>query len=404
MMTDTTLPPRDDMPQPPPPPYMPPPTFGAPPPPLAAPQYRRGPSGWTILIAAVVMSAVVSAATTAAITRRSQDESTVAAHQVTRADDPVDTTAGRGTGPDTAAASGDVARVAAAVSPSVVHIAVAGLGGSGTGSGVVLREDGHILTNAHVVDGAAEVQVTLPDGSIHRAEVVGADPSSDLAVVRADDAQDLPVPHFSETAPRVGDLAVALGSPFGLEGSVTSGIISALNRSVPGDSGMVINMLQTDAAINPGNSGGALANGDGEIIGINTAIISSSQGNDGIGFAIPISTALPVADQLIEHGFAEHAQLGIQGQDVDPEAADLYNLGVERGALVVTIGEGTAAEDAGLRRGDIITAMDDQPVTSMADLAGQITSHAPGDEVMLEVMRDGETLTIDVTLGSAPRQ
>ena len=403
-MTDTTLPPRDDMPQPPAPSYMPPPTFGAPPP-LAAPKPRRGPGGWTILIAAVAVSALVSAGTTAAITRRGEDGASQSTPRLTdtAADDPADG-AGGGSDPDAAAASGDVARVAAAVSPSVVHIAVAGLGGAGTGSGVVLREDGHILTNAHVVDGASEVQVTLPDGSIHRAEVVGTDPSSDLAVVRADDVQELPVPRFAGDAPRVGDLAVALGSPFGLEGSVTSGIISALNRSVPGDSGMVINMLQTDAAINPGNSGGALANGDGEIIGINTAIISSSQGNDGIGFAIPISTALPVADQLIEQGFAEHAQLGIQGQDVDPEAADLYDLGVERGALVVAIGEGTAAEDAGLRRGDIITAMDDQQVTSMADLAGQITSHAPGDDVTLTVMRDGEELTVEVTLGSAPRQ
>ena len=396
-MTETTLPPRDDMSQPPPPPYLPPPTFGA-------PQSRRGPGGWTILIAAIAVSALVSAATTAAITRRGDDQSTSGPRLTdTTANDTGDA-AGSGTDPDAAAANGDVARVAAAVSPSVVHIAVTGLTGSGTGSGVVLREDGHILTNAHVVDGASQVELTLPDGSIHRAEVVGADPSSDLAVVRADDVQDLPVPRFADAAPKVGDLAVALGSPFGLEGSVTSGIISALNRSLPGDSGTMINKLQTDAAINPGNSGGALANGDGEIIGINTAIISPSQGNDGIGFAIPISTALPVADQLIEHGFAEHAQLGIQGQDVDPEAADLYNLGAERGAMVITVGEGTAAGDAGLRRGDIVTAIDDQPVTSMADLAGRITAHAPGDDVSLTVIRDGRTLTVDVTLGSAPRQ
>ena len=403
-MTETTLPPRNDMPQP-PPPYMPPPTFGGPPPPLAAPQSRRGPGGWTILIAAIAVSALVSAATTAAITRRSDDQSaSVPRLTDTATEDTVGDASGDGSDPDAAAANGDIARVAAAVSPSVVHIAVAGLTGSGTGSGVVLREDGHILTNAHVVDGASEVEVTLPDGSTHRAEVVGADPSSDLAVVRADDAQDLPVPRFADAAPKVGDLAVALGSPFGLEGSVTSGIISALNRSLPGDSGTVINMMQTDAAINPGNSGGALANRSGEIIGMNTAIISPSQGNDGIGFAIPISTALPVADQLIEHGFAEHAQLGIQGQDVDPEAADLYNLGAERGALVAMVGEGTSAEDAGLRRGDIITAIDEQPLTSMNDLAAQISSHAPGVDITLTVVRDGKELTVDVTLGSAPRQ
>jgi S1-C subfamily serine protease len=403
MMTDTTLPPRDDMPQPPPPPYLPPPAFGPPPPPLAAPAQRRGPGGWTILVAAVAVSALVSAATTAAITRRVENDNRLTLGTPV-ADTGADNVPARGDDPDAAAANGDVARVATAVSPSVVHIAVAGMAGSGSGSGVVLRHDGHILTNAHVVEGADQVQVTLPDGTIHRAEVVGADPSSDLAVVRAEDADDLPVPRFAAATPRVGHLAVAIGSPFGLEGSVTSGIISALNRSLPGDSGTVINMIQTDAAINPGNSGGGLANADGEIIGINTAIISPSQGNDGIGFAIPISTALPVAEQLIDNGFAEHAQLGIQGQDVDPEAADLYNLGADRGALVVTVGDNTAAQDAGLRRGDIITAIDEEQVTSMTDLAGQITAHAPGDEVSLTVVRDGETRTIEVTLGSAPRQ
>jgi S1-C subfamily serine protease len=212
------------------------------------------------------------------------------------------------------------------------------------------------------------------------------------------------VPAFAETTPRVGDLAIAIGSPFGLEGSVTSGIVSALNRSLPGRGNTLVDMIQTDAAINPGNSGGALVNGDAEVIGINTAILSQSGANDGIGFAIPVETALPIAEQLIDKGFVEHAQLGIQGQDVDPAAAQLYNLGASQGALVVVVAPDSGAEEAGLQRGDIITAIDDEPVASMADLAGQISRHAPGEVVTLTLVRGGEEMTLDVTLGSAPRE
>ncbi|HVM19301.1 MAG TPA: trypsin-like peptidase domain-containing protein, partial [Egibacteraceae bacterium] len=268
----------------------------------------------------------------------------------------------------------------------------------------VLRDDGYVLTNAHVVDNAAQVRVTLPDGTVHDAEVTGTDPASDLAVVHIEDASGLPVADFAERTPRVGDLAVAIGSPFGLEGSVTSGIVSALNRTLPGGGQTLVNMIQTDAAINPGNSGGALANADGEVIGINTAILSRSGANNGIGFAIPATTALPIAEQLIDQGYAEHAQLGIQGQDVDPEAADLYGLGTNTGALVVEVAPGSAAADAGLQRGDIITALDGEAVTSMGDLAGLISSRSPGDEVTVTIMRSGEEQALDVTLGAAPRQ
>ncbi|MPZ73127.1 MAG: PDZ domain-containing protein [Nitriliruptorales bacterium] len=392
-MTDTTLPPRDDTPQ------SPPSVTPTPPP---EPPASRGPRGWAVLLAAIVVSALVSAAVTGAMILRADagnDSGAVTAADTAGPEETVEPA--RDVGTDRT--SSDVATVAAAVSPSVVHIGVQGARGSGSGSGVVFTQDGHVVTNAHVVSGADEVQVTLPDGTIHTADVVGTDPASDLAVVHVEDAADLPVPDFAETDPRVGELAVAIGSPFGLEGSVTSGIISALNRSLPGDAGTVINMIQTDAAINPGNSGGALVNGDAEIIGINTAIISSSQGNDGIGFAIPIRTARPIAEQLIDKGYAEHAQLGIQGQDVDPDASELYKLGAERGALVVMVSDGSAADEAGLERGDIITAINDETVTSMVDLAGQISSHSPGDEVALTVVRSGETRTIDVTLGSAPR-
>ena len=386
-MADTTMPLSTDtqqLPTAPPPPQDPPPTPPAPQPP------RSG--GWKTVIAAALVSALVSAGVTAALVENDDV-----------ADDPAP--AVENEAPEVSSVRrDDIASVAAAVSPSVVHIAVAGMAGSGSGSGVVLTEDGYVLTNAHVVNGAEQVQITLPDGTSHDAEVVGTDEASDLAVVHAEDATDLPVPDFATAAPRVGDTAVAIGSPFGLEGSVTSGVVSALNRNVPGDSGALVNMIQTDAAINPGNSGGALVNGEGEVIGVNTAILSPSGANDGIGFAIPITTARPIANQLIENGFAEHAQLGIQGQDVDPEAAELYNLGVDSGALIVVVGEGTAAEDAGLQRGDIITAIDGEDVDSMGDLAAQISSRMPGDDVELTLVRDGEAQTVEVTLGSAPRE
>ncbi len=368
-------------------PPQPPPPVTAPP----APTDRRGPRGWMVVLAAALVSALVSAGVTTALV---SDDGTSTAQPTTAAPAARDNNGG----------GDDIAAVAAAVSPSVVHIAVAGLSGEGSGSGVVLREDGYVLTNAHVVERAEQVQVTLPDGSIHDAEVVGADTASDLAVVHVEDADNLPVPRFASAAPRVGDTAIAIGSPFGLEGSVTSGVVSALNRNVPGNTSALVNIIQTDAAINPGNSGGALVDGDGQVIGINTAIFSPSGGNAGIGFAIPITTALPIADQLIDKGYAEHAQLGIRGQDVDPEAAELYDLGVDSGALVVDVAADSAAEDAGLQRGDIITAFDGEDVNSMADLVAQITAHAPGDEVEVTFVRDGEDQTVEVTLGSAPRE
>ena len=391
-MTETTLPPRDDIATPAYPPVA------APPSPPATPTLpARGPRGWLVVLAAALVSALVAGGVTTALVSRDADAPPAAgvpAPQPAAAD------------PEAGAEmAGGIAEVAAAVSPSVVHIAVAGPGGQGSGSGVILRADGYVLTNAHVIDGAQQVQVTLPDGTVHDAEVVGADVPTDLGVVRIPDLEgELPVPQFASQTPRVGDPAVAIGSPFGLEGSVTSGIISALNRSLPGRTTSLANMIQTDAAINPGNSGGALVNGAGQVIGINTAILSPSGSNDGIGFAIPITSALPTAEQLIEQGFVEHGQLGVQGQDVDPTAAELYDLGVEAGALVVAVNEGSAAAQAGLQRGDIITGFDDTPIRSFSDLVGQVTARQPGDEVTLEVVRDREPLELQVTLGTAPTQ
>ena len=388
-MTETTLPLDTEVGSAPQPQATPPSV-----PPASVPPVAPRPRGWVSLLAAALVAALVSAGVTSAM---------IGAGSQGPAREPADQAA-RPVVVEQPLVAGDFRAVAETVSPSVVYLEVAGPAGQGSGSGVVLRADGYVLTNAHVVEGAASVAVTLPDGTVYDADVVGTDVRSDLAVIRLEGALDLPVPQFAGQSPRVGDVALAIGSPFGLEGSVTSGIVSALNRSLPGSTGTLVNMIQTDAAINPGNSGGALVNGSGEVIGINTAILSRSGANNGIGFAIPVSSALPLADQLIEQGFVEHAQLGIQGQDVDPAAAELYNLGAEQGALVVLVAPDGGAAAAGLQRGDIVTAIDGEEVTSMADLAGQVTRYSPGDVVTLSVVRAGEELTLDVTLGSAPRQ
>ncbi|MDQ3972831.1 MAG: trypsin-like peptidase domain-containing protein, partial [Actinomycetota bacterium] len=293
-----------------------------------------------------------------------------------------------------------VEAVAQAVLPSVALVEVLGME-EGSASAVIFRPDGYLLTNNHVVGRAQGVRVTLPDGSSHDADVVGTDPSTDLAVLRID-AAGLPTPAYARQAPQVGELAVAIGSPFGLEGSVTAGVVSAVNRAVASPAGILADMIQTDAAINPGNSGGALVNAEAEVIGINTAILSRSGANDGIGFAIPATTAVPIAEQLVERGFVEHAQLGIRGQDIDPQVAELYDLGAAEGAVVVEVVPGSAADEAGLRRGDIITAVDGDPITSMGDLVGRIRARSPGDRIALTVMRGGEERRIEATLDAAP--
>ncbi|CAN5115214.1 hypothetical protein BH20ACT8_BH20ACT8_14330 [soil metagenome] len=300
-----------------------------------------------------------------------------------------------------------VEEVADSLLPSVALVEVQGARGNGAGSAVTYRENGYLLTNAHVVAEADAVRVTLPDGTPLEAEVVGADPATDLAVLRVDpdDLPDsgLPVPDFADELPAVGSTAVAIGSPFGLESTVTAGIVSAVARTVPGLP--LTDAIQTDAPINPGNSGGALVNARGEVIGINSAILGanpSAPGNVGIGFAIPTTTALPIAEQLIDQGFVEHAQLGVQGTDVDPSVADAYGLSASEGALVLGVQEGSAAEEAGLTRGDIITSFGGEPVTSMPELGALVRAQAPGDDVELTVVSDDEERTVTITLGTAP--
>lgn len=293
-----------------------------------------------------------------------------------------------------------VSAIAGQVGPSVVRIDV---GNQGAGSGVIYSADGHIVTNAHVVGGARTVAVTLPDGERYEGEVLGADSMSDIAVVDIE-ATDLPVPAYSDGELEVGETAIAIGSPFGLDGSVTAGVVSAKNRTFTTPNGPQVDMIQTDAAINPGNSGGALVNGRGEVIGINTAIFSRGGDNAGIGFAVPVETARAIADQIIETGEVQHAFLGIRGQTVDPQVAELYGLPVSQGAVIAQVVDGTPAAGAGLQRGDIVTALGDREISSMEMLAGLIHRHQPGETVSLTVVRDGEELTLEVTLDERPRQ
>jgi putative serine protease PepD len=290
-----------------------------------------------------------------------------------------------------------VAAVAKAVLPSVVRVDVAGPGGfgEGVGSGVIYRSDGYIITNNHVVEDATDIEVRLSTGETLPARLVGtAAPQVDIAVLKVDRV-GLPAAKLGSTAAlEVGDLAVALGSPFGLAGTVTAGVISALHRNVSFGPGIRFSdAIQTDAPINPGNSGGPLANRDGEVIGINTAIVSGgSGGNVGVGFAIPIEIAKRVADQIIERGRAALPFLGIQGQ----------NLPDDRGALVLEVVAGGPAERAGLREGDIIVELDGKPVRSMDELIALLIQHEVGQTVRVVYVRGGERHTAEVRLAARP--
>jgi S1-C subfamily serine protease len=279
-----------------------------------------------------------------------------------------------------------LAAVAEALSPSVVQIEVT----NGLGSGVVYR-DGLILTNAHVVGPDTSVTVRTADGQALEGRVLGTDTGTDIAVVEVEGA-DLPVVPLSETDPIVGQTAVALGSPFGLEQTVTAGIVSAVNRPVDNDKGVVVNMIQTDASINPGNSGGALVNRNGQLIGINTAIFSQSGENNGIGFAIPIETARKTADKIVNGQSVAKAGLGLSGPPETPTG--------DAGAYVESLVAGGAAEAGGIQVGDTIVAVDGDEIRSFEQLRGVVSSYSPGDTVTVEVLRDGRTVAVEVTLGT----
>lgn len=282
-----------------------------------------------------------------------------------------------------------VAEVADALLPSVVQLETDG----GLGSGVVYKEGGLILTAAHVVEGTQDVVVRLSDGRRVNGVVLGSDPDTDIAVVDAE-ADDLEIATLATDVPiDVGQMAIAIGSPFGLDSSVTSGIVSAVGRTLETEGGRAVSTVQTDAPINPGNSGGALADRTGRVIGINDAIFSEGGDNAGIGFAIPIDTAVRVAGAL-EKG--EEPVIGFLG-------VELVGIsGGQPGALVSDVTAGSGAEAAGLQADDLITRFNGQPIESPADLIAKVTATAPGTEVTIEIVRQGETEKVEVTIGEAP--
>ncbi|MDQ4106801.1 MAG: trypsin-like peptidase domain-containing protein [Actinomycetota bacterium] len=310
-----------------------------------------------------------------------------------------------------------VAQIASQVEPSVVQVNISGIQTtpfgsqrqSGLGSGVIYRQDGYIITNNHVVEGASQVNIAFADGTTEQGEVVGTDPRTDLAVVRVD-RNDLPAASFQENGtPIVGQLAVAIGSPSGFESTVTAGVVSGLNREIPPEltggaqEASLVDLIQTDAAISPGSSGGALANRSGQVMGINVAYLPPETGAEGIGFAIPADTAISVADQLIETGEVATPYLGVELADLSRQDAQQFGLPVDSGVIITSVERGSPADDAGLRPEEIITAIDSTSIEDSGDLLGALRDYQPGDNVRITVVqRDGSERTVNLTLGERP--
>ncbi|HEY4449031.1 MAG TPA: DegQ family serine endoprotease [Steroidobacteraceae bacterium] len=266
------------------------------------------------------------------------------------------------------------------------------------GSGVIFdARSGYIVTNAHVVENASEITVTLQDGRDLKAEIIGSDTPSDVAVVRVKPDGLTQIPLGDSARAEVGDFVVAIGNPFGLQHTVTSGIISGLSRSGINPDGYE-DFIQTDASINPGNSGGALVNLRGELIGINTAILSRSGGNIGIGFAIPVNMARSVMEQLIRYGSVKRGQLGVSMYTVTPDIAHSLGLPSAVGALVSQVVEGSPADHAGIRTGDVITSVNSQPVKSNSELRNTIGLLRVGDKVDIGLLRDGKPLRVTAVI------
>jgi serine protease Do len=271
----------------------------------------------------------------------------------------------------------------------------------GLGSGVIVTKEGYILTNNHVVDGAKEVKVTLQDGREFTAKVIGRDPKSDIAVVKID-AKDLPtIPLADSEKVEIGDVVLAIGNPFGIGQTVTSGIVSAKDRGNMGIEDYE-DFIQTDAAINPGNSGGALVDINGRLIGINTAILSRSGGSQGVGFAIPSDTARTVMESLVKNGHVTRGYLGVMIQNVTPALADEFKLKDNKGALVGDVVPNGPADKAGLKNGDVVTEFNGHPVTDSRRLKLQVAETTPGTSVPLQLLRDGDKKTINVTIKELP--
>lgn len=272
----------------------------------------------------------------------------------------------------------------------------------GTGSGVIFKNDGYIVTNNHVVEGAKDITVALSDGRTFSATLIGADPFTDLAVIKID-ATDLPTAEFGDSDDiMVGEPAIAIGNPMGLEfqGSVTAGVISALNRTLNIGENRV-KLLQTDAAINPGNSGGALVNADGKVIGINSAKLAAA-GVEGMGFAIPINTAKPIIDELIQQGHVTYPYLGVGVLDKQTAAQAGYKLNVDAGVIVMQLELGGPADEAGIQKRDLILKIDGKETNTVGDLRSIISSHKVGDTVTITISRNGQVHDVEATLTEMP--
>lgn len=300
----------------------------------------------------------------------------------------------------------DIPDIVRDVAPSVVSIQVVaqrqGQLAQGAGSGVIWNADGVIVTNNHVVEGAQEITVFLADGTSLPAEVLATDPRTDLAVIQVD-RSDLPPADFAPRLPEVGELAVALGNPLGLQNSATAGIVSGLDRSVPAQGGSVlVGLIQTDAPISPGNSGGALVDGKRRIIGINVAKAAGAGGAENLGFAIPATTVVPVVEELLAEGEVTHPYLGIRGASLTPQVAQRFGIDREAGVVVAEVAPGGPAADAGIEPGDLIVALGGSEVANFGDLVAALRQHDPGDAVSVTVVRDGQERTVEATLDELP--
>ena len=272
----------------------------------------------------------------------------------------------------------------------------------GAGSGFFISPDGYAVTNNHVVDHAQSVQVTTDDGTTYKAKVIGTDPKTDLALIKVDGKSTFVYANFADRAPRVGDWVVAVGNPFGLGGTVTAGIVSAQGRDI--GSGPYDNYIQIDAPINKGNSGGPAFDTNGNVIGVNTAIYSPSGGSVGIGFDVPAQTAKAVAAELKDKGVVTRGWLGVQVQPVTRGIADSLGMKKVEGAMIDGPQNGSPAAKAGVQSGDVITALNGMPVKDSRDLAQQVAALAPGSSAKLDILRNGQSKTLTVTLGELPNR
>ncbi len=273
---------------------------------------------------------------------------------------------------------------------------------SSLGSGVIVTPTGYVLTNNHVVETADEIEVALADGKKLLAKVVGSDPETDLAVLRID-GENMPAVRFGSSEDlRVGDVVLAIGNPFGVGQTVTSGIVSALGRTGLGINTFE-NFIQTDAAINPGNSGGALIDAAGNLVGINTAIFSRSGGSIGIGFAIPVSTAKMVLEQIVKSGSVTRGWIGVEVQEITPPIAESFRLEETRGALIAGVLRGGPADKAGVKPGDILVEVQGWPVADPASMLNLIAALVPGQPAMLKLKRQGKDLEANITVGRRPK-